>query len=384
MDAQSGTPENGWQERLDVLLLDATWGAGHRQAARAVREALLEAAPGLRVGQVDGMEMVGHLFNRGVGDIYIAMLRHAPWSYGLFYHRTGFLRDDSPWQKFLNRLGRNHLLSLVRSLRPRVAVCTFPVPAGVLVHLRRGGLIDVPVVTVITDYTVHSQWVHPGTALYCVGSEEVRESLLARGEPEEVVRVTGIPVRDAFRPHSPEERARLRRALGLRPERPTLLVTGGAFGALAAVAAVAERLLRFDPELQLLLVAGRDRRLKERLKALVAAVPGARRRARVFGFTDAMPRLMAASDLVVTKAGGLTTAEALAAGVPPLIYRPIPGQEEANAAWLLRRQAGIVAREPEELEEQVRRLLAEPERLEALRRAARAAGRPGSARRVAA
>lgn len=368
---------------MDILLLDATWGAGHRQAARAVREALLEAAPGLRVDQVDGMEMVGHLFNRGVGDIYIAMLRHAPWSYGLFYHRTGFLRDDSPWQKFLNRLGRSHLLSVVRSRRPRVAVCTFPVPAGVLVHLRRSGLIDVPVVTVITDYTVHSQWVHPGTDLYCVGSEEVRESLLARGEPADVVRVTGIPVRRGFRPHTPEERARAREEMRLRPDRPTLLVTGGAFGALAAVATVAERLLRLEPEFQFLLVAGRDRHLKERLKALVAGVPGGRQRARVFGFTDAMPRLMAAADLVITKAGGLTTAEALAAGVPPLIYRPIPGQEEANAAWLLGRKAGLVARQAEELERQVRELLGRPERLAGLQAAARAAGRPDAARQVA-
>ncbi|MDI3316916.1 MAG: glycosyltransferase [Bacillota bacterium] len=369
---------------MDILLLDATWGAGHRQAARAIREALLQADPGLRIEQIDGMEMVGHLFNRGVGDIYIAMLRHAPWSYGVFYHRTGFLRDDSPWQKFLNRLGWTHLLAIVRSRRPRVVVCTFPVPAGVLVHLRHRGLVDVPVVTVITDYTVHSQWVHPGTNLYCVGSEEVRESLLARGEPEEVIRVTGIPVRDGFRPHTPEEQARARQRLRLRPDRPTFLVTGGAFGALAAVAGVAERLLRLDPELQLLLVAGRDRNLRRRLRTLVEETPGARRRARVFGYTDAMPRLMAASDVVVTKAGGLTTAEALAAGVPPLIYRPIPGQEEANARWLLSRKAGLVVRQPEELEAAVRGLLAEPERLAALREAARAAGRPEAARRVAA
>jgi processive 1,2-diacylglycerol beta-glucosyltransferase len=229
----------------------------------------------------------------------------------------------------------------------------------------------------VTDFDVHSLWIHPQVDHYCVASDEVAFRLADRGVRNEIS-VTGIPVMPQF--SQPLDRATCAKELGISPDKFTgLLMAGGAgVGSLDELAA---RLLWGDEDIQLVALAGRNAELLAKLRKLARSKPG-----RLFplGFTTTVERVMAASDLVITKPGGLTVSECLAMGKPMLLVSPIPGQEERNADYLLESGAALKAVDGAVLGFKFDRLLADPARLRAMGDAARRIAMPDAASTVAA
>jgi processive 1,2-diacylglycerol beta-glucosyltransferase len=362
-------------ERHDVLILSARYGEGHWQAAAAVREALGRFGNPL---MLDYIELANPALNRTARRVYIASIKHFPRGYGWFYRKTSALPPYSRFNHLVNGLGRQRLLDLIAQVRPSVVVSTFPVQAGVLSELRQAGRADVAAVTVITDNTVHSQWVHPHTDLYCVSSEEVAGLLSAQGVPPERVAVTGIPLRAAFARRV--DAAEVRRRYRFDPSLPIVLVMSGAFGALGGVVDACRVLTHLGLPLQVVVVAGKDKQLLARLQRMKGHLPYP---VHTFGYVEQIADFMSAASILVTKAGGVTTAEALALGLPMVIYRAIPGQEEANAAYLCRHGAAVSARQQEDLAAACRELLGNPERLAAMAAAAGRMGRPRASAEIA-
>ncbi|HEY8497848.1 MAG TPA: glycosyltransferase [Limnochordales bacterium] len=365
----------------EVLVLAATYGQGHIQAARAIAEALGSVRPGLRTATVDFFDLVNPVFNAAARLAYIYSVRKAPVLWREFYERTARIEPDSFLQQRLYHLGESGLLRTVEATGARVIVSTHPTPGGVVAELHQDGRLRPEprlTVTVITDYVLHSQWVHPWTGLYLAPCDEVADDLLARGIPPERVEVTGIPVRAAFRSPVDREAARLR--WGLDPRRPVVLVMIGAHGMMRGAVEACRRLARLSQPLQLVVVAGFDRRLH---RELLEALTGSPHPVRVLGYVEEVPSLMAACDVLVTKAGGLTVSEALAMGACTVVYSPIPGQEEGNAAYLRRHEAAEVADSPARLEAIVDALLRQPDRRRRLAERARALGRPDAALKAA-
>jgi processive 1,2-diacylglycerol beta-glucosyltransferase len=344
----------------DVLVVAAAFGRGHLQASAAVDEALAGEWPGCRTAVVDFTSVAAPHVMRAARWAYSFSLRRLPVAWRCVYRGTAHVPPDSAWRLGLGSLGRRQLLDLVHRLRPSVVVATYPAAADSLAQLRRGGWLQAPVVTVMTDYAVHGQWLHPWVDHTCVASDEAAAAALALGIPASRVEVTGIPVRHGFA--RPPRRDQARAALGLEPDRPVVVVMGpagtkvapGADGASMAVRA----LKVLSPEVRIL--------------------AGPRE--------EDVPLAMAAADLVISKAGGLTTAEAMAVGVPLVLFRWLPGQEEENVAYLCRHGVAVKVRTRAELVRRVAALLGDRERLGAMRRAAVRLGRrdaaPVIARRV--
>jgi len=153
----------------------------------------------------------------------------------------------------------------------------------------------------------------------------------------------------------------------------------GAYAMLGGVVDVTRVLADFPRPLQGLIVCGYDRRLTDQVRARTARSPHA---FRAFGYVDNVEELMAASDLLITKAGGVTVSEAMVMRLPMLIYRPIPGQEEENCEYLLEHGVALAPKSPEMLRTMLDDLLAHPARLEAMRQAAVGLARPRAAERV--
>jgi processive 1,2-diacylglycerol beta-glucosyltransferase len=370
--------QTGTSPGCDVLILMASYGAGHRQAARAIGEALRDARPELSIATADYVDLVSPAFNRVTQSAYVLSVKYVPAAFGWFYHGTSRIGPRSGFQRYLNSLGRRRVLRLLDLRQPRVVVCTFPTQAGVISELVGRGAVRVPTVTIITDNTIHSQWIHPHTDEYCVSAEEIAAGVVSRGIPAARVHTTGIPIRPVFRQRF--DRAETLRRLDLDPERPTVLVMSGAFGMLTGVVAACRALLSLPQTPQIVLVTGRDRKLAEDVRL---ALGGPDRPLRVLGFVDEIAPLMQATDVLVTKAGGLTTSEALASRLPMVIYKPIPGQEQANTAFLTRHGAARSVRTARQLAATVRELLGQPERLDAMRAACERLGRPDAAAAVA-
>lgn len=335
-----------------LLILSASYGEGHQQAALAVRDALMEENPDLDLQIVDYLEMVHPMLNSVARYCYMKSVRFAPALYGLFYKGTSRIAPSSLIQRRLNHLGYEDLAEYLSAYKPDVILSTFPTPAGVVSMLKEQGLIDIPAATVITDHAIHSQWIHHYTDHYFVGSEHVKRGLMIRGVDERRISVTGIPVRPAFL--AANNRAEVRAKLGLEDDYPTLLIMGGAYGVLGDIVQICEELFQSDRRAQLIVVCGRNEKLRQTIEQLSK---DAKNPVWVFGFTREVHELMAVSDLIVTKAGGLTISEALAMELPMLLYRPIPGQETQNATFLVKSRVAVLARTRRQVLGHIDRLL---------------------------
>jgi processive 1,2-diacylglycerol beta-glucosyltransferase len=224
----------------------------------------------------------------------------------------------------------------------------------------------------VTDFDVHALWLLRDVEHYFVAREEARAYLEGAGVPVERISVTGIPIDPIFA--TPRNRASARRLHGLQDDLPTILLSVGGFG-LDGAAKILEGLLHVRHPLQVVAVAGARAEVQRRLQRVAAAAPPGHR-IDVLGFTTAMDELMAAADLLVGKAGGLTSSEALARELPLLIVNPIPGQEERNSDHLLEVGAALRCNNLSTLAWKVENLVADRDRLTRLRERARVAARP--------
>lgn len=345
----------------NILILSAGYGEGHNQAATALAQAFKERRHPIRVDVVDYVEMAHPIINSVTRFAYKNGVKYAPKGYGLFYKRTNDIQPTSNLQQFVRQFGSRKLLRYIRATEPMVVINTFPLSAGALSWLKQHQRTDVMAATVITDYTVHSQWVHNEVEYYFVGSEHVKHCLVAKGIAADNIAVTGIPIRQNF--HHLYDQRHLKQTFGL-DDRPTALIMGGWHGVFNA--SLCEQLAE-QQDIQLLFVCGGDRKLFNRILPLQMRFPD---RVRVFGYVSNVPELMSVSDFVLTKAGGLTTSEALAMGLPMLLYRPIPGQEEQNADYLINEGVARLARNPEQLFIQFERLCHDSEQLNSMKQRA--------------
>lgn len=312
-----------------ILILSGDLGDGHKQAARALLEAAELCEPNVPTKIVDFLEWTHphlHSFSR---YCYIRWLRTFPGLYGYLFQKT---RDDNSFSHLFKKIrlfGLSRMLKLLQEENPTVVVCTFPSAAAAMSILKQNGLTDVPTVTVITDHTDHSYWVHPGTDRYLVGSDRVKLALSRYAIPEHQITVTGIPVRPRF--CQPLDKKRLCERHGLDPSLPTVMVMGGGLGMIGR--SFIQLLLSDDlpHRMQFVIVCGHNEKLRLRLMEDLWAT---KHSVHITGYVDYVHELMAVSDLLITKPGGLTTAEALSLELPMLLFKPLPGQEQDNATYL--------------------------------------------------
>ena len=363
--------------RLPLLFLIADTGGGHRNAARAVSQALERMYPG-RFAPVlcDPLGGPGSArLLRFVAGLYGPATRLAPWLWGAAYHACDSRPAMRVLQRALLRLADRPAAEAATAHRPAAVVSFHPLTGSAAIAARSLARPGAPVVTVVTDLArMHTAWRHADADVIIAPPHPGRSGWAGAGLP--VTReFWGGPLCDG-------ERAILRRSLGLRQEAFLVLVTGGGEGS-GGIAARTAAILRRFPDVDVVAVCGRNERLKRRLDRR-AASPGCAGRLTVTGFTRDMAGWLRACDLVVSKAGPGTIAEATCCGAPLLLTSHLPGQETGNAEIVTRAGAGRRARS-------IRRLLAEldglrrdRERVRAMRAASARLGRPAAAADIAA
>jgi len=369
------------QEVARVLILSASIGGGHVAAGRALTEAF--RARDAHVEHVDLLEHTAAPFRRLYRQAYFDLVRNVPdlveWLGRRMDRRPSELRTTQQLLRArLVRLLSYEVPRIIDRSRPDVLVHTHFLGAEIVSgRLKRHRAL--PQVEVITDFFAHSFWLQPGIARYFVATEEVRVHLLAAGVDAHRVRVSGIPIdpRFAALPDAAAARARL----GIDPSRELLLVLAGGLDG-DDLRNLLEQLRGFRWPLQVMVVCGRSRESTALARAIVAEAPGPTT-FDVRGYVDDVATLMAAADLAVTKPGGLTSSEALAAGLPLMLIRPYPLQEEANANVLLEHGVAVRIEPLSTFGHKLRRLLEEPERRVAMRAAAAGLARPHAAADVA-
>lgn len=362
-----------------LVILSVSAGAGHVRAAEAIVAAVKLRHPGVDAIHLDVMELVPRLFRKVYAEKYVDVVNRHPALWGYLYHTADKQRDDSlatRVRKVIEKLNTRGLVKKLEDMQPDAVICTHFLPAQVISRLIAKKKWTKPVWTVVTDFDVHALWVHPHLTGYCAAAEEIAWRMRERGLKDTRVEVTGIPIMPVFG----EQRSRevCAKEVGVDPKRTTLLVMSGGLG-VGAIDQLCERILAIPGDHQVIALAGKNAALLEKLKTIAAKHPG-----RLFpqGFTRTIERLMACADLALTKPGGLTTSECLAVGLPMLVVSPIPGQEERNAEYLLEAGAAQKAHDLAGVDYRLRRLLAEPHRLAAMRERALAVATPEAASAV--
>jgi len=353
-----------------VFVLSAAAGAGHVRSAEALVTAF--ASKGIAAKHVEVLEYSSYFFKKVFSDLYFELVNRQPAILGLVYDAM-----DHPWmyrkrRLALDLLNTRPLANLLNDERPRLAICTHFLPAEILLHLRRKKTLDIPIGVVITDFDLHAMWLYRGVDWYFVACEETKVHMAALGVPPETIHVTGIPIDPAF--STAREKAETRRELGLQPDLTTFLVAAGGFG-MGPVESLANTLQEVRHPIQVAVVCGKNPALKSRLEKL----PAPNHPVKILGFTSEMERWMAASDLLVGKAGGLTSSEALASGLVMVILNPIPGQEERNSDHLLEEGVAVRCNNLPALAYKIDSLLSDKERFERMRQAVRRLARPNAA-----
>ncbi|AKH18192.1 MGDG synthase family glycosyltransferase [Deinococcus soli (ex Cha et al. 2016)] len=356
---------------LRALIVSASFGSGHHQANGALDAALRDLGVPLDARHADLLKYMStpeRVITAGTYDLW---LRHMPGVYRAFYHLTD--TDRAPTAQAFGWLGYPAMRRDVLEVRPEVVVSSYPTPVALAHNVRRRTGTDFLNGLVITDYRVHQHWARAEADLLMVPNEEAREQLARWRIPDDRVEVTGIPIARVYRDLIGADRAALRLKHGLDPELPLILMSGGGTGSYRALPQVLRELGNLGRRVQVLVLAGADGHG-------VARVGGATLHR--LGFTTSFPELLAASDLVVGKAGGLTVAEATTLGVPLVVHAPIPGQEEFNTDYLERHGAALWARTLADVRPAVLRALDADERAR-MSCAARRVSRPDAAEQVA-
>ncbi|MBV8498516.1 MAG: glycosyltransferase [Candidatus Eremiobacteraeota bacterium] len=338
-----------------------------------------ELEPDARTTVVDSYDYAALVVSRIASDGYLRMVKTIPQMYRYIYDRAERATEVGRFRTWAHQFTAANLRPLMLRERPHAVVCTHAFPTGAMAAYKRSFADAPPIVAIVTDFAVHGFWIHQNIDRYVVANESLRGALVTRGVALERISASGIPVRPQFA-RGPEPRDVLRERLDLPRDRSVALLMGGGLGI-----APLERMLRALTDVRVplaaVVVAGRNARIERRLMRAAESVDYP---VRALRFVDNVYDYMHAADVLVTKPGGLSTAEALVAQIPMVLCKPLPGQEERNARVLGEAGAALRTRRIEELPAAIETVLSDAVRREHLVAGAKRLGRPAAAHDAAA
>jgi len=349
---------------------------GHSTAAKNLKEAFYHRNSNIRVLTMNGF---GHFYPRSekvVDYIYTTVIKYFPDLWGKSYDRKRLVRYLSPIRRWINVLSFRKLSRLVRDSNPDCFVATQAFPCGLIGDFKIKYGLKTPLISVVTDYHPHRFWIHPGVNKYVVACNEAKETLEKEGVDPDKICVEGIPISVKFL--NTCSREDVARRYGFSLKLPTVLLMGGSLG-MGSIKELAQKLDSLKAEMQVIVVCGINEDLYgwfEQNK------PNFKKPMHYFGYIDFVQEIMDFADIIVTKGGGITLSEALAKGMAIVVVNAIPGQEERNVEYLLRREAIIEAQDTHSVPDEILRLLENPKKLYHLKEKARENSMPDSSLRI--
>ncbi len=335
-----------------VLLMSASIGTGHTQAARAIEEYMRMISDDWDVEHIDFLSNDFLSIDNIVKETYIKILDVFPILYDLMYYSSQGYKKGLAVKMLIAWGLKRRMLRVLEEKKPDVIIFTHPFPAGAAALLKRQHRLHIPIIGVITDFAVHQLWVYPQIDAYFVAASPLKKLLAAQGIDEKKIIVSGIPVRKAF--------SQVAWQWDESHERnKNVLIMGGGLG-MGSIRQSLVRLDRLDAIDSFTVVTGYNADLFDEICQLRHEF---RHPVNVLGYTNRIPDLMSGAALLVTKPGALTCTEAAAVQVPMVLYSPIPGQEEANAMYMKDKGCAAWARGLDDLAGIVDDLLRHPEKL---------------------
>jgi processive 1,2-diacylglycerol beta-glucosyltransferase len=357
-----------------VLIVHATAGIGHVKAALAVGDALKKYRSETTSCEiVDILDFTNCFLQWLYRRFYIILVQHFSALWAIIY----YILDIPPvfacikgLRSSFNTISARRFAVYLSQTKPDVIVSTHFFSTEVISTLKKKGRVHARLVTVITDFKLHTYWRSPETDCFIVAAEPLKQELMDAGIEESRIAVLGIPIQPRF--HEPLDKVALCQKLGIRNDTFTVLITSGGFG-VGPVEALVRQLAAVEVPVQLLVVCGKNPALRNEISQLKRRIKNP---LHVYGFIDNMHELMHVSDLVISKSGGMTVSEALAKELPLIVVAPVPGQEMKNCSFLVEHDVALREDRPVAVKAKVLELCSNPSRLENMKDAIRRIKKP--------
>lgn len=316
-----------------VLIFYASYGGGHLSAAKSIKQYIDEYSDDVQTEMIDCVKYVNKALDKVTTAAYREMAKKAPWAWEKVYYKSqdGFLGKVSTTS---NKIMAVKMAKLFREFEPDVVISTHPFGSQMTSYLKQKGKTNCKLATIMTDFKPHEQWLIGNNFVdfFFVSNSCMKEELVKNNIPENKIFVTGIPISNRFlQTYNKDEICSL---FDIDTNKKTVLFFGGGEYGLGKdrTVAILNSLTDFS-NIQVIAIAGKNEKMKQEFERIVKE-KNKENEIKVLPFTDKVPELMAISDLVITKPGGLTVSEALASHLPLVVINPIPGQEEENAEFL--------------------------------------------------
>ncbi|MFA6322630.1 MAG: glycosyltransferase [Candidatus Buchananbacteria bacterium] len=362
-----------------VLIVYASGGMGHVMAAKAIEQAFRRKYPEVEVKNVNVIDFASRLYKFFFVDGYNYVSAKLPnlwaWLYKTFDNKN---RQGLP--SLLSYLSiKNRFIPFIKEFNPDFIISTHPLPMIIVSRSKDKNIIDVLSSMVCTDFGCHSFWVDPEVNYYFGAVDNVAKCLMEYGVSREKIAITGIPIEEKFA--QPLVKDNLIKKFGLKTGVFTILIVGGQFDFQTLKTVVSGIIDQHDGNVQFLVVAGRDANLKDALDK--SDLNSRFANVKIFGFVDYMQELMTVADIIFSKAGGLTVSECLAKGLPLVINKVIPGQEEDNVNYLVSHNAAIKVNDTAGIISAINDLVGNSKKILAMQASAKSLGQPHSAEALA-
>jgi processive 1,2-diacylglycerol beta-glucosyltransferase len=363
-----------------LLMLYASAGAGHMQASKALK-AVCEQTRIADAEAIDILDYTPSYFRSLYKGSYLEIVKRIPELWGYLYDRSYKFKKPTITTRLHHAVGNMHLaplLKYVKDFKPDGIVFTHFLGWDALASLKSLKIFDIPFFCVVTDFAVHSLWINKHVYKYYVASEGEKRVLMSHNIDEKNILLTGIPVSPLFA--AGFNKKRLREKLGIKPMAPTALMISGRYN-LKGYEQLLESFRDVKDYCHIIVLVGKNKMLELKMKQIARNLKN--KKVSIMGMVDNMHELMAASDIVISKPGGLTTSEVLASETLMAVIDPIPGQEQRNSDYLLESGVAIRIHDMETGGKKLADLLTNNRRLEIMRRHLKYVSHPRAAYNVA-
>ena len=364
-------------KRDRVLLMYITKVSGHRQATVAIQSSLKQLNPAIEAPTVNGFGFTYPILEKVVNKAYMSVIKRTPKVWDYMYDNPKIVKNSQSIKNFLHKSSYEKIAKLFKRHDPDVVVCTQAFPCGMVAHYKQKHHLKTTIIGVLTDFSPHSFWINDGVDYYVVPSIEAKERFVNKGIPSDAIKVYGIPLRAKF--STQLDKKPIAHKLGLDPNIPTIVVMGGGQG-LGPIKTIVKSLIKVKMDFQLIVLTGVNKKIINSLKRYTRK---SKKKILIYEFANNVDELMELAAVIITKPGGITTAECLAKGLPMIIVDPIPGQEMRNTDFLIKKGIGIRVDDTNDIGEEVELLLQSPERLAVMSKAAYENAKPYAALDIA-
>jgi len=351
--------------------------SGHRCATMAIEKAIKELHPETEILNINAFNYTNPISEKVINRIYMEVIKRTPKIWDYLYDNPNVVKSLETIKRYVHKSNSPKLKKLFDRFHPDLVVCTQAFPCGMVADYKKAYGVNLPLVAVLTDYIPHSYWIYDAVDYYITPTEDVSVRLEKKGVNPAKIRSYGIPFDTKF--NQKLNHADIFSKLKLNPAKPVVLIMGGGQG-LGPIKTIIKSLEKSQHQIQELIITGTNKKLYRSLKRKIKHY---KKNIHLFGFVQNIHELMSISSLIISKPGGVTTAEVLSMGLPMVIVKPIPGQEINNTNFLTLKQAAVKMDEPKKVYQVIDDLLNNKSKLERLKSSGLKIAKPGASMDIA-